>query len=102
VKSRFHDEAESDVRAAVDYYEDASVGLGDRLLAEIRSAVRHLEEFPLSAPWVADDLHGKVLVRFPHKIYYAIDSNEVVILALAHQSQDAATWLTVVERRRHE
>jgi len=100
VKSRFHEEAEADVAGALAYYDGAASGLGDRLLAEIRAAVEYLEQFPLSAPLMGDEIRGKVLVRFPHTLMYVVDTGEVVILALAHQSQDVTAWLSVAHDRR--
>ena len=99
MRSRFHEEAEDDAFAAITYYDEAALGLGDRLLAEIRSAVRYLEQFPLSAPVIEDDIRGKVLVRFPHTLLYAVDAGEIVILAVAHQSQDATSWLAKARDR---
>lgn len=100
MKSRFHEEADADLTSAVGYYDEATPGLGDSLLAEVRSAVGYLEQFPLSAQVIAEDIHGKVLVRFPHTLLYVIDSEEVLILAVAHQSQDVATWLAIIHDRR--
>jgi plasmid stabilization system protein ParE len=103
VKSRFHEAADADLTGAIAYYDTASAGLGDRLLAEVRAAIAYLEQFPMSAPILDDDIRGKVLVRFPHTLLYVIDDAQVLILAVAHQSQDVAAWLaTVSDRRRTE
>jgi plasmid stabilization system protein ParE len=100
VKSRFHPGAQSDLAEDVEYYDLAAPGLGDRLLAEVRAAVGFLEAFPFGAPSVADEIRGKVLVRFPHTLLYVIEENEVVILGVAHQRQDLQAWLQIVRARR--
>jgi plasmid stabilization system protein ParE len=100
VKSRFHEGAASDLREAVDYYDMAAAGLGDRLVAEVRAAVGFLKTYPLGARRLTDDIRGKALVRFPHTLLYIIEKNEVVILAVAHQRQDIGSWFEIVRGRR--
>jgi hypothetical protein len=50
VKSRFHEEAEIELTEAVGYYDRKASGLGDRLLAEVRSAVGFIERIPDQPP----------------------------------------------------
>jgi len=100
VKSRFHEEADADLTKAIGYYDQVTLGLGDRLLAEVRAAVGHIEQFPHSAAVISEDIRGKVLVRFPHTLLYVVADNELLILAVAHQSQDVETWLAIVHGRR--
>ena len=49
MKSRFHEAAEAELAEAVEYYDSTAEGLGDRLFAEVSSAVRDIEQFPESA-----------------------------------------------------
>lgn len=100
MKSRFHEGAEADLADDYRYYNDAYSGLGDQLVAEVRAAVEFLEQFPQGAPELSGEIRGKTLVRFPHTLLYVIQSNEVVILAVAHQRQDFDEWLQVVRGRR--
>jgi plasmid stabilization system protein ParE len=100
VKSRFHEEADTDLTEAVEFYDRKSVGLGDRLVAEVRAAVAFIEEYPSAAAVIEQDIRGKVLVRFPHTLLYAIGEEEILILAVAHQSQDPETWREILHGRR--
>ena len=100
MKSRFHEDAQADLAEDVAYYDLATPGLGDRFLAEVRAAVAFLEEFPRGAQIISGDIRGKGLVRFPHTLLYAIEENEVVILAVAHQRQDRQPWLEIIRARR--
>jgi len=43
MKSRYHEAAEAEVTEAVDYYDAKAPGLGDRFLAELKSATRYIE-----------------------------------------------------------
>ena len=99
MKSRFHEQAETDLAEAVGYYERQSLGLGSRLLAEVRAAVQFIEEFPMGAPSIDQQIRGKVLVRFPHTLLYLVGKAEIVILAVAHQNQDPEVWRIVVAGR---
>jgi plasmid stabilization system protein ParE len=101
VKSRFHEDAQTDLAEDVGYYDLAASGLGDRLLAEIRVAVAFLEVYPMAARVLAGEIRGKALVRFPHTLLYSIEMNEVLILAVAHQRQDLRHWLEIVQARRN-
>ncbi len=100
MKSRFHEEAGVELTKAVEYYEQKASDLGDRLLAEVRAAVAHIEQFPRAAKVIEQDIRGKVLVRFPHTLLYAIEKNMAVILAVAHQSQNPEEWREIVHGRR--
>jgi len=100
VKSRFHEAASEDLLEDITYYDLANPGLGDRLLADVRTAVAFLEAYPLAARVLVGDIRGKALVRFPHTLLYAVEENVVLVLALAHQRQDLQTWLEIIKARR--
>jgi plasmid stabilization system protein ParE len=92
VKSRFHDAADAELTEAVAYYDGKALGLGDRFLAEVKSATRTIEKYPEIAPIVDLGVRAKVLVRFPYSLMYVVDENELFILAVAHQSRRPAYW----------
>jgi plasmid stabilization system protein ParE len=100
VKSRFHEAAERDLTSSFHYYNEATAGLGDQFVAEVRAAVQFLEEFPEGARIVAGNIRGKTLVRFPHTALYVVQQNEIVILAVAHQRQDFDAWIRIAQARR--
>lgn len=100
MRSRFHEDAEADLAEDVGYYDLAAPGLGDRLVTEVRAAVAFLETYPMAARGLAGEIRGKALGRFPHTLLYTIETNEVLILAIAHQRQDLKTWLEIVRDRR--
>ncbi len=93
MKSRFHEAAAAELTEAVEYYDATAEGLGDRLLAEVNEAVRHIEQFPESAAVVDYNVRRKVLARFPYSILYIVQQRELVILAIAHQSRRPNYWL---------
>jgi len=92
MKSRFHDAADAELAEAVAYYDGKALGLGDRFLAEVKSATRNIEEYPEIAPIVDLGVRAKLLVRFPYSLMYVVDENELFILAVAHQSRRPTYW----------
>ena len=92
MKSRFHDAAYAELTEAVAYYDGKALGLGDRFLAEVKSATRTIEKYPEIAPIVDLGVRAKLLVRFPYSLMYVVDENELFILAVAHQSRRPAYW----------
>ncbi|HEY0141596.1 MAG TPA: type II toxin-antitoxin system RelE/ParE family toxin [Thermoanaerobaculia bacterium] len=92
MKSRFHDAADAELTAAVDYYEGIARGLGRRFLVEIRAATTYIERYPEIAPVIADGVRAKVLVRFPYTIMYVVGRDELFIVSIAHQSKEPAFW----------
>ncbi|HEV7427419.1 MAG TPA: type II toxin-antitoxin system RelE/ParE family toxin [Thermoanaerobaculia bacterium] len=74
------------------YYDAKVAGLGDRFLAEIKSATRYVERYPEIAPVIEEGVRAKVLTRFPYTLMYVIAEDEIFILAVAHQSRRPAYW----------
>jgi toxin ParE1/3/4 len=90
-----HPEAEFDLREAADYYrERAGAALAQAFLADFEHATRLLIEHPLlGALW----LHGRrrlVLKHFPYSVIYSVASQNIRILAVAHQSRKPGYWRT--------
>ena len=92
MKSRFHAAADAELSEAVRYYDRKAFGLGDRLVAEVKAATRYIEQFPMIAPVLEDDVRAKVLVRFPYSLMYVVEPEELFIVAVAHQSKRPGYW----------
>lgn len=88
-----HPEAATDLREAAEYYRERAGALLARVfLGEFERAMVLLEKHPLlGAQW----LHGKrrlVMRRFPYSIIYVTIDQEVLVLAVAHQSRRPGYW----------
>jgi hypothetical protein len=92
MKSRFHEAADAELVEAIEYYDAKAAGLGDRFLAEVKLATRHMEQYPQIAPVSDDGVRVSVLVRFPYSLMYVVDEHEILVLALAHQSRRPRYW----------
>jgi len=92
MRSRYHEAAEAEVTEAVDYYDAKATGLGDRFLAELKSATKYIEHYPEIAPVIDLGVRAKVLAKFPYSIMYVIEGSVLFIVAVAHQSRRPAYW----------
>lgn len=88
----FRPEAESDLRDARDWYDSRLPGLGREFLDRVDDAVERMSQFPESAPVVHEDIRSLLLERFPHAIFYVIESDRIVVLAVFHPRRDPDTW----------
>lgn len=93
---RFAEDAETEFLAAIAYYDEVNVGLGDELLSELTDALALLGEKPLLGAPYELDTRRLVLNRFPYSIVYVFETDEVVVLAIAHHRRHPGYWF---ERR---
>ena len=92
MKSRFHEAADAELTEAIQYYDARALGLGDRLLAEVKAATRQIEQYPEIAQVIDLGVRAKVLTSFPYSLMYVVDPSEIFIVALGHDSRRPAYW----------
>lgn len=92
MKSEFLPEADEEFREAVRYYEDEAPGVGLRFIAEVRRGVTFITENPFAAAAIGSGTRRKVLNHFPYSLLYAVESELVVIVAVAHQKRRPRYW----------
>ena len=73
--------ADLDVTAAYRWYEDERAGLGLQFLEELRAAYDRIAEDPLRYQQLESGIRRALVRRFPYAIYFAIESDVVVVLA---------------------
>lgn len=81
-------EAEEDLKAAFDWYEDARKGLGYDFLLQIEAGLSTISRNPEINPIEYRDTRKHLVKRFPYKIIYLIVSNRIIILAVLHQKRN--------------
>ena len=88
----FVEPAREEFLEAVEFYEEQISGLGADLLAEVEERIETLKAAPdLGAPYV-EETRRTLLHRFPYSIIYLVDTDGLVILALAHQRRKPDYW----------
>ena len=93
MKVRFLKPAQLEVDDAFVWYETQSKGLGMQFLDEFDRAIRRISAYPLANSEIDDDLRRCLLFRFPYGIIYGIDSEIIVVVAVAHQHREPEYWM---------
>jgi plasmid stabilization system protein ParE len=91
---RFHPEARVEVQAAAAWYRErsreAARGFVDAVTDGTQSIRRHPEAWPT---WRRVDVRRRVLRRYPYSIFYVIEGEVIVIVAVAHHKRRPGYWL---------
>ncbi len=85
---RLRADAESDLRAAMAWYEAEREGLGEELLADVDRVLAKMSERPASFPLVVPPFRRALLVRFPYAIYFRDTEDSVQVFAVFHARRD--------------
>jgi plasmid stabilization system protein ParE len=94
----FHPEAEQEFIETAAYYQTEVPGLGTRFGAEVNRVIELLLVNPgIGAP-IDGEIRHFVLRRFPHSIIYAVISESLYILAVAHGSREPEYWQSRKDR----
>ena len=88
--------ADLDIAAAFEWYEREQAGLGHEFLAELRVTYDRVADTPLQYQHLRSGIRRALLRHFPYAMYFAIEGDVVVVLAVLHASRDPAEW----QRRR--
>ncbi|MEK6581485.1 MAG: type II toxin-antitoxin system RelE/ParE family toxin [Nitrospirota bacterium] len=93
MKIKFSRLAQLEVDDAVAWYDSQSRSLGTQFLDDLDRAVRRIVAFPLSCADVEPELRRCLLTRFPYGIIYGIDSDTIVVIAVAHLHRKPRYWI---------
>jgi plasmid stabilization system protein ParE len=85
-------EAREEFLAAVSYYDAASPGLGEEFITDVENAVSRITAFPKHGSPSAGGTRRVVLGRFPFDVVYLEDSDDVLVVAVAHQRRSPFYW----------
>ena len=88
----FLPEAEQEMFEAARYYESQTAGLGIDFLSEAQRAVDSIAEMPITWPAIEGDLRRRLVRRFPFGILYRIESDKIVVVAVAHLRRKPGYW----------
>lgn len=91
---RFHPAAAEELEAAFDWYEQQDPGLGMALANEVQRALALVRSQPEAWSVSAFDPRARCfqLTRFPYRLIFAHDANEIVVIALAHTRRRPGYW----------
>ncbi|MCU0613242.1 MAG: type II toxin-antitoxin system RelE/ParE family toxin [Candidatus Eisenbacteria bacterium] len=87
-----HSDAEAELWAEVEYYEQRAPGLGLDFLSEAERAFTRILGSPARWPHAAHGTQVVLLRRFPHSVYYRDLPAAVWIIAIAAQKRRPHYW----------
>ena len=88
----FLPEAEQEMLEAALYYESKASRLGVDFLSEVERAVKSIAESPNTWPVIQSELRRRLIKRFPFGILYRVESEEIVVIAVAHLRRKPGYW----------
>jgi toxin ParE1/3/4 len=92
VKRRFLSRARVELREAFNHYEAEKAGLGREFAAEVTKALQDIVESPLAWPPMSATIRKRNTRRFPYGIYYAVEEDELVVVAVLHLHRQSGLW----------
>jgi plasmid stabilization system protein ParE len=92
VKYSFHPEAEWEFNGSINFYEERDPGLGYDFAVEVYSTIERILAHPKAWPFIDKDIRRSLVKRFPYGILYAVEDDELFIVAVMHLSRDPDYW----------
>jgi plasmid stabilization system protein ParE len=92
LRLRIRPEAEQDLEDAAAWYAEQRPGLGQELLDEALWSFQQIAEQPRFYPIVHRDTRRALLRRFPFGVFYRIEPDFIVVVAVMHGSRDPQRW----------
>ncbi|HXQ74247.1 MAG TPA: type II toxin-antitoxin system RelE/ParE family toxin [Pyrinomonadaceae bacterium] len=83
---------EFDVESAFQWYETEEPGLGFEFLKQLRSCYETLLRAPYGYQELRSGIRRALTKRFPYAVYFSIEDEVVVVLAVLHIARDPAEW----------
>ncbi|MCP5109155.1 MAG: type II toxin-antitoxin system RelE/ParE family toxin [bacterium] len=85
--------AQVELDDAVLYYELEQYGLGQRFKNAVRKTIDRIKKYPTSWPIERGEVRKCFVHKFPYKVLYSVQKENIVILAIAHQHRKPGYWI---------
>lgn len=89
---RFHPDVSVDVKGAYEWYEERSLGLGDRFISQLEHSHEAISHFPQMWSPFEHGFHRYVLAHFPFSVIYKETHDTIFVLAVMHNSRKPGYW----------
>jgi plasmid stabilization system protein ParE len=84
--------ARRELEATVSFYDSIYPALGRDFVLEVQALCQRIAESPMAGVEVRPNIRRRILRRFPYSILYAIEHDEVIVVAVAHQKRLPGNW----------
>lgn len=88
----FHPEALDEYEDSARYYAACQDGLELRFISCVESAIGRISEAPTRWRFFEEDVRRCLTHVFPYGIFYTIESDYVLVLAIMHCSKEPGYW----------
>ncbi|MCH7702928.1 MAG: type II toxin-antitoxin system RelE/ParE family toxin [Planctomycetes bacterium] len=85
-------EARADLDEAYRWYEQQREGLGSDFLLCVEEALEKIRRTPELYPLVHKELRRMLIRRFPYGLFYLMEEEMIVLLAVFHARRDPKRW----------
>ena len=85
-------QAEVDIDEAASWYEAEQAGLGVKFIQDVNSLLERVEDLPFQFPVVHDETRRAMARRFPYGVFFTVDKEEILVLAVVHLHRHPDTW----------
>ncbi len=87
-------EAENDVAAAAQWYEEQRSGLSLEFRSALDQTFSVIERTPELYPPIYRALRRALVRRFPYGVFYVERADDIVVVAVLHTSRNPRLWRT--------
>jgi toxin ParE1/3/4 len=84
--------ADLDIEAAFQWYEKERAGLGIEFLDELREVYAKIVDGPFQYSQLRSNIRRALLKRFPYAVFFSVENETIVALAVLHTARDPAEW----------
>ena len=99
MKALFAREAQTEFEEAQCHYENKEAGLGEAFAESVRQGLRIVLSRPAAGRVEFEDVRRVILKRFPYKLLYIVESDHLMVVAVAHQSRQSQYWLNRIAKK---
>ena len=85
-------EAERDLAEALAWHQEQRSGLDHEFILGVEAALETIERYPESDARVHGDTRRALLRRFPYGVFYLVEADRIIVLAVMHASRDPRHW----------
>jgi toxin ParE1/3/4 len=85
-------EAEADLAEAKDWYEHQRAGLGLEFILSLEECLERIRRSPYAHAEMYKGVRRTSIRRFPYGVYYRVEADAVVVLAVQHSRRDPRRW----------
>jgi hypothetical protein len=92
VRVELHPQADAELAAEVEFYDDRQRGLGERFYREVLACLDWIVKNP-TLPRLRKNHRRVNLKAFPFYVAYNVESDRIWVLAVAHGHRKPGYWL---------